>query len=173
MKFFRPIPNNSPAKFKTQNPPAFIPQVTDIFLLENSSTHSRAVALRPCEAPSIRFSPFLRAENAVSVLPNPLLTEAVHFSHFDYKTLKVLRLGPNPSSPQKIVWQNRVHRIGTRIPSVSPLEKPALARHHHTEKRKLESRKIKKECVVARRGRNGTAEAEEHAPACSGADAEP
>jgi len=37
----------------------------------------------------------MRAGNAVSVLPNPY--------------------------PQKIVWQNRVHRIGTRIPSVSPL----------------------------------------------------
>ena len=32
--------------------------------------------------------PFLRAGNAVSVLPNPY--------------------------PQKIVWQNRVHRIGTK-----------------------------------------------------------
>ncbi|MFH1193236.1 MAG: hypothetical protein V1656_02885 [Candidatus Jorgensenbacteria bacterium] len=32
------------------------------------------------------------------------------------------------------------------------------------KKRKLESRQIKTECVVARRGRNGTAEAEEHAP---------
>src|SRR3989344_3709029 len=38
--------------------------------------------------------PFLRAGNAVSVLPN--------------------------QNPQKIVWENRVHRIGTRIPSVSP-----------------------------------------------------
>ena len=82
--------------------------------------------------------PFLRAGNAVSVLPNP--------------------------NPQKIVWQNRVHRIGTRIPSVSPLEKPDLARHHHTEKKKSESATNKTECVVARRGRNGTAEAEEHAP---------
>ncbi|MDO8620124.1 MAG: hypothetical protein Q7R64_02130, partial [bacterium] len=27
---------------------------------------------------------------------------------------------------QKIVPQNRVHRIGIRTPSVSPLEKPAL-----------------------------------------------
>ena len=54
--------------------------------------------------------PFLRAGNAVSVLPNPY--------------------------PQKIVWQNRVHRIGTRIPSVSPLEKPDLARHHHTKSKK-------------------------------------
>jgi hypothetical protein len=31
------------------------------------------------------------------------------------------------------------------------------------KKKKLESRQIKIECVVARRGRNGTAEAEEHA----------
>jgi len=64
---------------------------------------------------------------------------------------------------QKTVSQNRVHRIGTRTPSVSPLEKPGLARHHHTEKKKMGSRQIKTECVVARRGWNGTAEAEEHA----------
>jgi hypothetical protein len=31
--------------------------VTSIFLLKNLATPSRAVALRPCEAPSIRFSP--------------------------------------------------------------------------------------------------------------------
>ena len=30
------------------------PQVTDIFLLENSATPLRTVALRPCEVPSIR-----------------------------------------------------------------------------------------------------------------------
>jgi hypothetical protein len=80
--------------------------------------------------------PFLRAGNAVSVLPNP--------------------------NPQKLVWQNRVHRISTRIPSVSPLEKPDLARHHHTEEKKSESATNKIECVVARRGRNGTAVAERH-----------
>jgi len=59
-----------------------------------------------------------------------------------------------------LIWQNRVYRIGTRIPSVSPLEKPDLARHHHTKKRKWKSWQIKTECVVARRGRSGTAEAE-------------
>ena len=31
--------------------------ITDIFLLKNSATPTRTVALRPCEAPSIRFSP--------------------------------------------------------------------------------------------------------------------
>ncbi len=31
--------------------------VTDIFLLKNSATPPRAVALRPCKAPCIRFSP--------------------------------------------------------------------------------------------------------------------
>ena len=83
--------------------------------------------------------PFLRAGNAVSVLPN--------------------------QNPQKIVWQNRVHRIGTRIPSVSPLgETRHRSRHHHTEKKETESAEHKTECVVARRERNGTAEAEEHAP---------
>src|SRR3989344_1336096 len=64
---------------------------------------------RPTKKPARIHSPdpFLRAEIRISVLPNP--------------------------NPQKIVRQNRVHRIGTRIPSVSPLEKPDLARHHHTK----------------------------------------
>jgi len=31
--------------------------ITDIFWLKNSATPPRAVTLRPCEAPSIRFSP--------------------------------------------------------------------------------------------------------------------
>ena len=47
-----PIPSNK-KRSKWKIPP----QVTDIFLLENSATPPRAVALRPCEAPSIRFSP--------------------------------------------------------------------------------------------------------------------
>ncbi len=81
----------------------------------------------------------------------------------EFPPKKLVSVLPNPN-PQKIVWQNRVHRIGTRIPSVSPLEKPDLARHHHTEKRKLESRQIKIECVVARRGRtrNSGSGAEHH-----------
>jgi len=82
--------------------------------------------------------PFLRAVNAVSVLPN--------------------------QNPQKIVWQNRVRRIGTRIPSVSPLEKPDLARRHHTKfkKRKLPPNQNRMR-GGENEGRNGTAEAEEHA----------
>ena len=83
--------------------------------------------------------PFLRAGNAVSVLPNP--------------------------NPQKNSFgKTESEELALRIPSVSPLEKPDLARHHHTEKKKTESAEHKTECVVARRGRNGTAEAEEHAP---------
>ena len=39
---------------------------------------------------------------------------------------KKISLGFCESMSQKTVSQNRVHRIGTRTPSVSPLEKPAL-----------------------------------------------
>ena len=39
---------------------------------------------------------------------------------------KKISLGFCESFSQKIASQNRVHRIGTRTPSVSPLEKPAL-----------------------------------------------
>ena len=81
--------------------------------------------------------PFLRAGNAVSVLPNP--------------------------NPQKNSFgKTESEELALRIPSVSPLEKPDLARHHHTEKKKTESAEHKTECVVARRGRNGTAVAERH-----------
>ena len=45
------------AKRKQRSKRRIPPQVTDIFLLENSATQPRTVALRPCEAPSIRFSP--------------------------------------------------------------------------------------------------------------------
>ena len=38
----------------------------------------------------------------------------------EFPPKKLVSVLPNPN-PQKIVWQNRVHRIGTRIPSVSPL----------------------------------------------------
>ena len=59
--------------------------------------------------------PFLRAGNAVSVLPNPY--------------------------PQKIVWQNRVHRMGTRIPSVSPLgETRPHIRHPFQNSKKIRAK---------------------------------
>ena len=40
-------------------------------------------------------------ENSAEVLPNPLLTEAVHLSHFEYKMFKVLRKCPTLSHPRK------------------------------------------------------------------------
>ena len=62
--------------------------------------------------------PFLRAGNAVSVLPNQ---------------------NPQKNSfgkTESIKWL-------LRIPSVSPLEKPDLAHHHHTKKRNLNRRQTK------------------------------
>ena len=67
---------------------------------------------------------------------------------------------PNPY-PQKIVWQNRVHRIGTRIPSVSPLGETRPRPPPPYQKKKMEACQIKTECVVARRGRSDGAGTEE------------
>ncbi|KKR45414.1 MAG: hypothetical protein UT81_C0014G0031, partial [Parcubacteria group bacterium GW2011_GWA2_40_14] len=64
-------------------------------------------------------------------------------------------------SPENSFGKTESTELALRIPSVSPLkEKPDLARHHHTKSKRENPRQIKTECVVARRGRSGTAEAE-------------
>ena len=83
--------------------------------------------------------PFLRAGNAVSVLPNP--------------------------NPQKIVWQNRVRRIGTRIPSVSPLgeTRPRPPPPYRKKKKEIAQNKNRMRGGEARAERRSGNGAEHHA----------
>ena|SRR3989344_5630643 len=82
--------------------------------------------------------PFLRAGNAVSVLPN--------------------------QNPQKNSFgKTESEELALRIPSISPLGETRPRPPPPYKIKRENPRQIKIECVVARRGRNGTAEAEEHA----------
>jgi len=76
-----------------------------------------APVLRPCEASLLTLLFQLRHPNSKTNEPkfwqNPLLTEAVHLSHFEYKMLKVLRKCPTLSHPKKLLCQNFV-RIESR-----------------------------------------------------------
>src|SRR3989344_6510301 len=72
---------------------------------------------------------------------------------------------PHSGSLRADKMQNRVHRIGIKNSvSFSLRRNPTSPATTIQNKKRENSRQIKIECVVARRGRNGTAEAEEHAP---------
>jgi len=93
-------------------------------------------------------------------LANPLLTEAVHLSHFEYKMLKVLRKCPTLSHPKKLLCQNFVR--------ISPATCPNTWRAEHQRKmsfpfsRKISPRHIRKArniflwCCRVKRGGGGT-----------------
>src|SRR3989344_1919638 len=142
----------------------------------------KAVARSPCDIfffkrSFLRFSPsffpddintyyenlhsFARVQyNAYMSAPNSPKTKRGANGKFLPKPLLFHLRHPNSKTNEPKFWQIFVHRFSTRIPSVSPLEKPDLARHHHTKQKKRKPPPNKKECVVARRGRGGTAEAE-------------
>ncbi len=72
------------------------------------ASHRRAPDLRSYA--SHPPSPLVKSEISRG-FTNPLLTEAVHLSHFEYKTFKVLRKCPTLSHPRKKILQSRVRIV--------------------------------------------------------------
>jgi len=64
--------------------------------------------------------------------PPAFIPQTPFYGRTKYKN-KLVSVLPNPNSQKNSFGKTESEELALRIPSVSPLEKPDLARHHHTK----------------------------------------